>query len=280
MKNRWLLNLALVLLIAGLALVVWYKPGREQAARPPLTGLAPDTIREIRVERREREAVVLARTDGAWRLAAPVKARANRHNVDGLLRLLAAPSEARLAADSDLKPFGLDPPQSTVHFDNEVIALGHLHPLRNQVYARYQGTVHLIPAHHQAAAGYPYSQFLDSRLLDDGDKPVAFRLPGFALTLKDGSWRREPALAALSSDRVNDFVREWQHASALNVERAARTAPLASVEITVERQGQPVKLVLGVIARKPEFVLRRHDEGLEYHFPEESGQRLLNLGEK
>jgi hypothetical protein len=277
MKSRWLLNLGLALLIAGLLLVVWYKPGREDAPRPPLTALTPDTIREIRVERRERETIILTRADSGWRLTAPVKARANRHNVDSLLRLAAAPSESRLATDSELKPFGLDPPQITVHFDNEVITLGNLHPLRNQVYARYLGAVHLIPAHQQAAAGFPYTQFLDSRLLDDGDKPIALRLPGFALALKDGTWQRQPAIAELSSDRMNDFVREWQHASALSVERATSTAPLASVEITVERDGKPVKLVLGLIAYKPEFVLRRHDEGLEYHFPEESGPRLLNL---
>lgn len=277
MKNRWLLNLGLALLIAGLVLVVLYKPGHQQPPTVPLTALTPDSINKIRLERHGREAIVLVRTDSGWRLAAPVKARANRHNVDNLLRLAAVPSEARLAADSDLKPFGLEPPQVLVRLNNEEITLGNLHPLRNQVYARYLGAVHLIAAHRQAVASYPYTQFLDSRLFEDRLKPIAFRLPGFALTLKEGSWRREPAMADLSSDRVNDFVREWQHASALSVERATRTRPLASIEIVVEREGKPGKLVLGVVAYKPEFVLRRHDEGLDYHFPEESGQRLLNL---
>jgi hypothetical protein len=277
MKSRWLLNLGLALLIAGLVLVVLFKPGQQEPPAVPLTALTPDTISSIRLERREREAIVLARVDDNWRLTAPVKARANRHNVDNLLRLATAPSEARLAADSDLKPFGLEPPQAVVRFNNEEIALGHLHPLHNQVYVRYLGAVHLIPAHRQAVAGYPYTQFLDSRLLEDALKPTAFRLPGFVLALEDGAWRRKPAITDLSSDRVNDFVREWQYASALNVERATRTPPLASIELTVERDGKSERLVLGVIAYKPEFVLRRHDEGLEYHFPEESGQRLLNL---
>lgn len=277
MRNRWLLNLGLALLIAGLIWVVLVKPGRQEPPAVPLTALTPDAINEIRLERPGREAAVLVRADGHWRLTAPLKARANRHNVGSLLRLAAAPSEARLAADGDLKPYGLDPPQTVVRFNNETIALGNLHPLRNQVYARYLGAVHLIPAHRQAVASYPYNQFLDSRLLEDDLKPIAFRLPGFVLTLKDGSWRRDPAIAELSSDRVNDFVRDWQHASALSVERATRTPPLASIEIIVERAGKSERLVVGVVAYKPEFVLRRGDEGLDYHFPEESGQRLLNL---
>jgi hypothetical protein len=277
MKSRWLLNLGLALLIAGLVLVVLYKPGRREAAPAPLTTLAPDTIGEIRVERREREAIVLTRADGGWRMTAPVKARANRHNVESLLRLVSAPGESRLPGAADLKPFGLDPPQAVVRLGNEEIALGSLHPLHNQVYARYRGAVYLIPAHSQAAAGFGYAQFLDTRLIEENRKPVAFRLPGFALTLKDGTWQRAPAVKDLSSDRINDFVREWRHATALSVERAGGGKPAAWIEVTFEGEDKAKTLRLGVVSHKPEFILRRHDEGLEYHFPEESGQRLLNL---
>ena len=37
------------------------------------------------------------------------------------------------------------------------------------------------------------------------------------------------------------------------------------------------KLSLGILAYKPDFVLYRPDENLEYHFTEATGKRLLNL---
>jgi len=37
------------------------------------------------------------------------------------------------------------------------------------------------------------------------------------------------------------------------------------------------KLVLGVLAYKPDFVLYRRDENLEYHFTEDTGKRLLTI---
>ena len=39
----------------------------------------------------------------------------------------------------------------------------------------------------------------------------------------------------------------------------------------------PKNLDLGILAYKPELVLYRKDEALEYHFPQEAGERLLNL---
>jgi hypothetical protein len=182
-----------------------------------------------------------------------------------------------VAAGEDLAPFGLAPPQGVVRFDQDEIELGSLHPMRDQVYVRYRNEVHLVAAHNQAAAGYSYSQFLDSRLFEETSKPVSFKLPGFALVLEDGQWRRRPEIKELPSDRINDFVREWQHASALNVERASNRPVLSTIEIGFERDGKSEKLTLGVISREPELVLRRGDEGLDYHFPEDTGKRLLTL---
>jgi hypothetical protein len=277
MNSRVLLNLGLAVLIAGLVLIAVFKPGREAPTPVPLTALGADAVKEIRVERKGREPILLTRHESGWRLSAPVAGRANRHNVESLLRLLGAPSAARVAAGEDLAPFGLAPPQGVVRFDQDEIELGSLHPMRDQVYVRYRNEVHLVAVHNQTAAGYSYSQFLDTRLFEETRKPVSFKLPGFALALHDGQWRRRPEIKDLPSDRINGFVREWQHASALNVERASNRPVLSTIEIGFERDGKSEKLTLGVVSREPELVLRRGDEGLDYHFPEDTGKRLLTL---
>jgi hypothetical protein len=43
------------------------------------------------------------------------------------------------------------------------------------------------------------------------------------------------------------------------------------------RDDKTEKLVLGILAYKPDFVLYRRDENLEYHFTDDTGKRLLNI---
>ena len=155
MRNRWLLNLSLVFLIAGLAWFVVHQTGREKTANPSLTALAPAAVAHIRIERSGQQTMTLEKTSGQWRMTAPSTARANTLNVDSLLRLLSAPSAARFPAKAEeLAPFGLDKPQARVWLENEEIVLGALHPLKSQVYVRYRDTVILIPAQYLAAVTY------------------------------------------------------------------------------------------------------------------------------
>ena len=135
----------------------------------------------------------------------------------------------------------------------------------------------LIPSHHVAVALYPYGNFIDSRLIEEELKPVAIRLPGFTLTLKDGAWQKTPRDEKLTTDRIHDFVAEWRNARALSVERYGGKPALKRVIFTLTKNGKTENLVLGILAYEPDFILYRPDEGLEYHFPEEIGKRLLRL---
>ena len=279
LKRRWLLNAGLLLLIGALAWVLIHRAGQEKnTSAPPLTSLSADVISHIRIERPEQSTIALEKTGDAWKLTAPVPARANRFNVDNLLRTLSAPGQTRFpAVAEELAKFGLDKPRSRVSYDNDEVVFGAMHPLNNQVYVLYKSDVVLIPAHYLAAATYPYTNFIDSRLFEEDRKLVALRLPDFRLALKDGIWRRQPVDNKLTSDQINDFVSEWQNASALSVDKYPGKQTLGEIDITTTREGKREQLQLGILAYKPEFVLYRQDENLEYHFTEETGKSLLNL---
>mgnify|MGYP006375554001 FL=1 len=49
------------------------------------------------------------------------------------------------------------------------------------------------------------------------------------------------------------------------------------VTLTLADGDQQRVIEFGVLAYKPEFILYRKDENLEYSFPEETGTRLLRL---
>jgi hypothetical protein len=279
LKRRWLLNAGLLALIGALVWVVVYRSGQQpDTAGPPLTVLSADAVTHIRIERPEQPAIVLEKNAGEWRLTAPVAARANPFNVDTLMRALAAPTDTRFpAVAAELAKFGLDNPRARVWFDNVEIAFGTLHPLKNQIYVRYQNEVVLIPGYHLAAATSPYTNYIDSRLFEEDRKFTALKLPGFTLALKNGVWHRQPPDKKLTSDQINDFVSEWQNARALTVDKYSGKQAVDEIEITSTRNGKMEKLRLGILAYKPDFVLHRQDENLEYHLTEETGKHLLNL---
>jgi hypothetical protein len=279
LKRRWLLNAGLLLLIAALVWAVMQRSEQKKdTPAPPLTALSAGAISHIRIERPEQPDIALEKTGEEWKLTAPQPARANRFNVEALLGTLSAPGMTRFpAVAGELGKFGLDRPQSRIQYEKEAIAFGAVHPLNNQVYVLYKNEVVLIPAHHLSAATYPYTNFIDSRLLEADRRLVALRLPGFSLTLEDGVWRRRPPDKKLTSDQINDFTSEWQNARALGVEKYSGQRAIGEIDVTTTREGKSENLRLGILATHPDFVLHRQDENLEYHFTEETGKRLLNL---
>lgn len=284
MNPRWWLNLGLTAMIGGLAAIAYFKPGVDRpAAKPALSTLSADNIQSISIERPGQEAIVLEKTGAHWRLTAPFRARANRFRIDNLLRIATAESEARLPAEeATLAQFGLAKPLLGVRFNGELFQFGAMHPLKQQLYVRYQDSVHLIGAHHFQPAAARVNDFISSSLLEDGREPLALRPPGFALTRTNGEWSVTPENKALSSDRIAQFVQEWRNARALTVNRYEGKPYKEKVRIDFagDAPGQQTTLEIGILARTPELILVRKDEGLQYHFPADASQRLLSLSEK
>ena len=279
LKRRWLLNAGLLGLIAALAWIVVQRSGQQKdVPGPPLTGLSAAAVAHVRIERPEQPAIAIEKTGNEWKLTAPLPARANRLNVENLLHVLSAPAETRFpAVAAELPQYGLEKPSARVWLENEEIAFGALHPLKNQIYVLHNNEVALIPGYHLSAATYSYTNFIDSRLFEEDRKLTSLKLPGFMLSLKDGVWRRQPVDKKLTSDRINDFASEWQNARALSVDKYSGKQSIGKIDIGSIRNGKNEKLPLGILAYKPDFILHRQDENLEYHFTEETGKHLLNL---
>ena len=214
-------------------------------------------------------------------MTSPLAARANTFNVEKTLQLLSAPSANDFpAVTSELAKFGLEPPGIRLHLNNEEFSFGIMHPLNNQIYLLYKNTIHLIPNYYYVDVSRSYTNFIDSRLLEENRKIIGLKLPGQSLTLKDGAWLLQPANPKIASDRITDFVAEWQNARALSVDKPSGKPEHRQIEILTTLNEKIEPIALGIVSYKPEFVLVRHDEKLEYHFTEETGKRLLGILEK
>lgn len=284
MRNRWLLNLALAVVITGLALLAVFKPGTERDKGEPaaLTALGANEISSVRLRRPGQDEIVLQRDGDDWRLTAPVAARADRFRVDGLLQLLRVKSQGTLPAQ-DLARYGLDKPLAVLQFNDAEIRFGALHAFNDLQYALYRDQVHLVPAASFRQAAARWQDFLSTALLESHMKPVAFVFPRFRLTLKDGTWEVMPPNKELSGDRINTFVDEWRFARALSVTRQGAEPVTAKIRIDYVNEKapdaarHPKTLEIGIVSTKPEVVLRRADEGLEYRFPSGTSGRMLEL---
>ncbi|HLD13469.1 MAG TPA: DUF4340 domain-containing protein [Burkholderiales bacterium] len=276
--RRWLVNLGLLAIVATLATFTVYQrqQGKTESGLP-LATLTTEDVGRIRIERHGQSAIVLEKHAENWRLVSPVAARANRFNVENLLRVGAARSELKLDG-GDPAAYGLVTPQAKLEVGAELFEFGTLHPFHSQVYVRHRGVVHLVSAQALHAVLRATNHFIDARLLEPERRLVGLRLPGLTLDLKDGRWQHQPPTKDLASDRVNDFVARWTNAHALAAEPAGTRPALASVRLMLTRDSGPETLTLEIVSYKPTFVLRRRDEKLEYHFPEEIGKRLLDIG--
>jgi hypothetical protein len=282
MKKRWLLNLTLLAFVAALVVLVKFRPGSPgvDAGSAPLLATPAAAVQAIRIARDDEE-VRFERMGEGWRLRAPVAARADPIRVDALLRLTAAVPRARFTASpANLAEYGLERPQATVWLDQAEIRIGAAHALDDLHYVGYGNEVLLLPGATVRPALQPTPTFFSTHLLDDGRKPVAFMLPAFNIAQVDGVWTLTPANADVSNDQINQLVDEWRYARALSVNHQTPARARAHVRVryavTPTHTGTDT-LDIAILARTPELILYRADEGLAYHFPAATGDRLLSL---
>jgi hypothetical protein len=276
MKRAWLVNLLLVIGVAGLALYAIYRPKPEdKTPRHKLTQLAAAAVQTVRIEPREAPAIEIERRGEAWVITAPLAGRADQSQMDRLLDLLQASSTEKLPAD-ELARYDLDRPRLKVHFDDQLLAFGTSNPLTQEQYVLAGDSVYLLSSYFASVVPAQPDRLLTHALFRPGEKPVAFDLKGFRVLQKDATWTVEPPLPegqeAPGPDEVNRWVDNWRFASSLLTRPAGGRKPLDEIQVTL---AGGVQVKFAVLQREPELVLLRQDEKLEFQFSAESGARLI-----
>lgn len=276
MNKRNLLNLVLLLVVAGLALLAWLEPGKEEAPAPvKLTALEAATIERIRIERPAGE-LELARRDGRWQLSTPASAPANSVRTDAILSIAGMESlRSQPVAGLDLAAYGLAEPAVRLFLDDTRIDFGNATPLDQRRYVRVGDTLHLIPdlRYYQLIGGW--NTYVDLQLLEEGSQLERLELPQLTLVNDDGSWRPEPVPEHWSADAASALVYTWQHAQAMEVREHKEAAEGEEVRLYLRGRDAPLRFVIA--AREPDLVLQRPDLGLAWHLVPERAAELLEL---
>ncbi len=276
MRTGWIVNAALLVVVAGMAAYAYFRPGAEEAARHKVMSVTQAGVERIIVHIRDGSSIELAKRGDDWFLVRPFEARADRSQVERVLELLDATSKEKLAA-TDLARFDLDNPRLAVELGDARIAFGTVNPLTQEQYVLAGDSVYLLSAFYRSLVPQSADRLLAHNLFLGTERPVAFVLEAFKVEQRDGKWHLTPppddATAQPSQDEFNAWVEAWRRASSLITRRAEASAPKARIEVSLT-DGR--KLALGVAQRSPELVLVRPDEQLQFHFSAEMARQLLS----
>lgn len=273
MRSRLLLIFCLLLAVFGLALFLVRGGGKKpEQADVPLTGIAAETIKQIRIIRNGQDEIRFEKKSGPWMMQHPYQLRASDLRIDIMLKLLGAHSYAQYnSKDMQLSRFLLDQPQVSIEFNGARIDFGDVSPLGEQRYVQYNNIVHIINDVLFQQLQAPAYFFLNTRLLPERTMITAILLPGQAIRRQQGVWTTEPA-TIISADRIVALANAWRDADAISVGKYEDSAQHESVRIELEKQDTIEFLI---VREPPQLILARPDLGIQYHLGNYDAERMF-----
>ena len=278
MNGRMRLNLALVVAVAILAALGYFRPGiKLPGAKVELIAQKAAEIHDIRIELPGQKPTEMVRADRSWQLTSPLKMPADPNLVRTLLDYLDVESMARFpAAGADLAKYGLDKPKAKLWLDGSEYDFGGLQPVDNLQYVLADGTIHLVNGalfYRIAHDGYSW---IDKGLLPAGAHITALQLPRTTLSLdKQGQWQVAPADASVSGDDIQRLIAAWEEDLAISVAPIGKGQEEGEVSLSLANSAEPMRFA---ILKDPDFlVLARPDLGLQYEVDSSQRDTLLSL---
>ncbi len=273
MRKAWWLNIALLVIVTGLGLYAYLKPGTTEPVQHALATISPAQVQKLVIVH-GGNTIELVKKDNLWSLAAPVAARADASQVNRMLDILSVKSKEKLA-QTNLARFDLDKPAITLRFDAHVMSFGTTNSLTQDQYVLSDGSVYLIPSYYAQQIPNKPDRLLTHSLFAEGEKPVAFELSAIAAEQKDGKWevtRRASKEGALSQDDLNRWADDWRLSSSLLTQPYSGNPGIDQIRVKL---ADGKMLTLEVLQKEPDLVLARTDEKLQFQYSTEAGKRLL-----
>ncbi len=276
MRQRTLINLALLLVVAGLALLIAFAPDEEAPlALELLSDENPRAVSRIRLKPAAKTIIELRRVDGAWQLVDPMRIAANDFRVQALAGVLEAPVHARIdAAPEQFSRFGLAPPRARILLDEKEVLFGDTEPIHGRRYLLYDGKVVLVDDVYFSHLSASAANYVNLALLGRDPGPHSFVLPGIRIYRDAGNWRLDSDDGNADADSISMLVDAWRHAHATAVRPYKQSLDWNDV-IRIELADGDLRFDLA--HTKYELILGRPELGIQYHMTKGAGARLLGF---
>ncbi len=291
MKKRWLLNLVMLAIVAGLVTFLYMRPQANISApsQHEVSQLKLADFTAIKAEFPAKTATSFEKVNGFWRMTAPYKTRADQLSVQRILAIIAAKSNEKFPA-TDLAKYGLDNPQLRLKLTGatgeELFSFGTFNPVTEEQYVAYKDAVYLITGAYSEAASTQPIELIDKNPLT---KDEAKQIAGFDFShleqwqdvqlqvdITDGNWKVNAPKAKPTQNDMNEWLDfSWKQAQAKQVELYPPDHKTAYPSFDIKlKTGK--KVHFDKISEAPELLLGRPDEGILYHFANDVGFNMLN----
>ena len=290
MKKRWILNLILLAIVAGLVTFLYSRPKPETGttSKYEVSAYKLAEFNQIKIEFPAKAAVAFEKMNGYWHMTAPYKTRADQASVQRILAVIAASSSEKIATD-DLEKYGVKQPQMKLTLlrnnnDSEEFLFGTYNPLNDEQYVYHRNHVYLISNDYGAAAATQVIELVDKAPLSPSEKVAGFDFSHLEqweesrlnVDLVGGQWKVSIEKAKPTQNEMNEWADfSWIHTRAKSVEfyTPDRKVTHPSFEVKL---ADGSKVHFDKIQESPELILARPDEGLMYYFPQDEGFVMLN----
>lgn len=254
-------NLGLLVLVLGLAGLVWWQlQQKEQALQSArVLPLSLSEVNSVVVERKQEgmdSKLVLKREGEQWQLVEPQQLAANPIKVRQLFTLLDEKVESSYpSAGKDLSAYGLNPAELSLSINGHQLVFGQTNPVSNNRYLLNAGQIQLVNEAVYSLLQEPWVNFVALQLVPDDFQLSAVQLPsGFA--------------------ELPQLVSNWKNAEALRIDSfdpQKLTADLPRVVLT----GSSGTRELVVVNLKEDIVLADPVKQLTYVLPISQAAQLF-----
>lgn len=290
MKQRWLLNVALLVLLSGLVAFLYLKP------KPAAEG---NTVYEvssykladfvaISAEFPTQTPTTFKKVDNFWMMTSPHQTRADQASVQRILSIIAAKSETKIAAD-DLEKFGLNHPSVRLRLtkqDATVIEFlfGTHNPITDEQYVLHDNAIYLLSNTYAESAKTQVVELVDKSPLKPTEKIAGFDFSHLEqwedtrlnIDLIEGKWNVSIKNAKPEQNELNEWLDfSWVHNPAKSVEFYTPDRKITYPSFVIKMQ-DGTKVKFDKILESPELVIGRPDAGLQYHYAPDAGFTMLN----
>lgn len=269
MGSRALVNIIMLAAVLGLAALVYFSslpPAEPDLQR--LTGLTPETVKQLRLER-DTEALSFVRgADGRWQMQTPVVVAANPVLLQRMLAAFGLQSQQRYPlVETELKKYGLDTPPVRLEADGQALVFGRLNPLNSLRYVQLDNQVHMVAENDIAFLQQDWPSYVTSTLLPAQAPVVSLAIEGLgALKSSDTGWQYTGGYAPHSADQMQALVDAWQAAQGVSVTALTEQVVTALGGINVEVVLANDELLRFVLVKQAEqWLVIRPELGLAYH---------------
>ena len=262
MKNRWLLNLVMLALVAGLVAFLYLRPQAKnaEASLHEVTTLKLADFNSIKVEFPTQAPTIFEKVDGLWRMVAPYKTRADQLSVQRILSIIAAKSADKFSA-TDMEKFGLNNPQLRLKLNGakgeEEFIFGTFNTVTDDQYVAYKDSVYLLSSNYASAATTQAIELIDKKPLSANEVIQISGLDyahleqweetAMNVDVVDGQWKTNAPKAKITQNEMNEWLDfSWKQAQAKQVEqyKPDRKITYPSFEIKL-KDGNKVQITEG-----------------------------------